>query len=236
MNGILYIASGRKYHNEAVNAIKRTKKIMPSVPIALCTDWKGENKCKEIDYYIELENPSYTFGDKVNNYYNSPFDKTIFLDTDTYIIDSIEVLFEMLDRFDVLASHAPIEEDEIIMLPEAFAEMNSGVIAYKKNKRTEKMFEMYKSNYEECYQYYTTKYNDVPPDQPSFRYAVYHTDVKFCFLPHEYNCMVDFPCFLSNIVHIIHGHYENEIMGRKAELINENTDLRLYNPNKGVIL
>ena len=50
MNGILYIASGRKYYNEAVNAIKRTKKIMPSVPIALCTDWKGENKCKEIDY------------------------------------------------------------------------------------------------------------------------------------------------------------------------------------------
>ena len=235
MNGILYITSGQKYYNEAIRGIKRTKKVMPSVPIALCTDWEEKKKCEEIDYYIKLEQPSYSFADKVNNYYNTPFDKTIFLDTDTYLIDSIEVLFELLDRFDVVASHAPIEEDEIIKLPNAFAEMNSGVIAYKKNERAREMFEMYKSNYEECYRYYTTKYNDVPPDQPSFRYAVYHTDVQFCFLPHEYNCMVDFPCFLSERVHIIHGHYQEEIMDEKAELINKNIGLRLYSPEKGLI-
>lgn len=236
MNGILYIASGEKYYNEAIRAISRTKKVMPSVPIALCTDWSEGRYCKEIDFYIELERPSYTFGDKVNNYYNSPFEKTIFLDTDTYLIDSVDVLFEMLDRFDVMAAHAPIEEDEIIILPDAFAEMNSGVIAYKKNERAKAMFDLYQSNYEECYQYYTIKYNDVPPDQPSFRYAVYNTDVQFCFLPHEYNCMLDFPCFLSDRVHVMHGHYKEAIMKMKAEQINQKTCLRLYSPERGLLI
>lgn len=235
MNGVLYIASGEKYNIEAIRAIRRTKEIMPSVPIALCTDWEEGRNCTEIDYYIALDKPSYTFGDKVKNYYNSPFEKTIFLDTDTYLIDSIDALFEMLDRFDVIAAHAPIEEDEIIVLPDAFAEMNSGVIAYKKNERSRAMFDLYQRNYEDCCQYYTTKYNDVPPDQPSFRYAVYNTDVQFCFLPHEYNCMLDFPCFLSNRVHIIHGHYHDEIMSKKAEQINQRTCMRLYSPEHGLI-
>lgn len=235
MNGILYVASGEKYYNEAIRAIKRTREIMPSVPIALCTNWEERRNCKEIDYYIDLLNPSYTFGDKVNNYYNSPFEKTIFLDTDTYLIDSVDVLFDVLDRFDVVAAHAPIEEDEIIVLPDAFAEMNSGVIAYKKNERSKEMFDLYKNNYAECYQYYTSKYNDVPPDQPSFRYAVYNSDVHFCFLPHEYNCMLDFPCFLSDRVHIIHGHYPDQIMSLKAEQINQKIGIRLYSPEKGMI-
>ena len=60
MNGILYIASGQKYYNEAIRGIKRTKKVMPSVPIALCTDWEEKKKCEEIDYYIKLEQPSYS--------------------------------------------------------------------------------------------------------------------------------------------------------------------------------
>lgn len=48
MNGILYIASGQKYYNEAIRGIKRTKKVMPSVPIALCTDWEEKKNVKKL--------------------------------------------------------------------------------------------------------------------------------------------------------------------------------------------
>ncbi|MEY8330342.1 hypothetical protein AALB81_13615 [Lachnospiraceae bacterium 48-33] len=235
MEGIFYIASGEKYYSEAMQAIRRTKKVMPNLPIALCTDWNLETNNKEIDYMMKLNEPSYNFNDKVKNYINSPFDRTIFLDTDTYLVDSVEPIFKILDRFDIVSSHAPIEEDEIIDLPDAFAEMNSGVIAYKKNNKVNRMFEKYMENYLECFRYYTQKYNDVPPDQPSFRYAIYNSDVQFCFLPHEYNCMLDFPCFLSGRVHILHGHYSNKIMEEKAKVINAYSGLRLYSPESGII-
>jgi alpha-N-acetylglucosamine transferase len=33
--------------------------------------------------------------------------QTIFLDTDTYVIDNIDELFDLLERFDIAAAHAP---------------------------------------------------------------------------------------------------------------------------------
>ncbi len=78
MEGIFYIASGEKYYSEAMQAIRRTKKVMPNLPIALCTDWNLETNNKEIDYMMKLNEPSYNFNDKVKNYINSPFDRTIF--------------------------------------------------------------------------------------------------------------------------------------------------------------
>lgn len=95
MNGVLYVASGERYYNEAMQAIRRTKEVMPTTPIALCTDWEDGKNNSDVEYHMPLKNPTYTFKDKVNNYYNSPFDKTIFLDTDTYLIDSIDILFDM---------------------------------------------------------------------------------------------------------------------------------------------
>ncbi len=42
---------------------------------------------------------------------------------------------------------------------------------------------------------YLKRGESIPPDQPSFRYALYYSDVNLSLLPHEYNCMLDYPCF-----------------------------------------
>lgn len=234
MRGIYYIASGDKYRNEAITAIKRTKEIMPNIPIALCTD-AYDSAFSTIDHLIIMQNPKYCFLDKVSNYFNSPFEQTIFLDTDTYIVDSIESLFALLNRFDIAAPHAPIDDYEFVEMIDCFTEMNSGVIAYNKNNKTSNLFKVYEQHYLRSLAYCKKIYNDIPPDQPSFRYAVYNSDVGFCFLPHEYNCMLDFPCFLSGQVHILHGHYDMMEMRRKEKMINASIKNRLYDPQKGIL-
>lgn len=234
MRGIYYIASGNRYRNEAITAIKRTKEIMPNIPIALCTD-VYDSAFNDIDHLIIMQNSRYCFLDKVSNYFNSPFDQTIFLDTDTYVVDSIESLFTLLNRFDIAAPHAPIDDYEFVEMNDCFTEINSGVIAYNKNIRTSDMFNLYEQHYLKSLTYCREKYNDIPPDQPSFRYAVYNSQVNFCFLSHQYNCMIDFPCFLSGAVHILHGHYNIVEMGFKERIINASTENRLYDPQKGIL-
>lgn len=234
MKGIFFIATGKKYQNELLNAIKRTREVMPNIPIAVCSDYDYPKLIK-VDYFIKIENPLFNFADKVNNFMLTPFDKTLFLDTDTYIVDSVEPIFEILDRFDIVAPHAPIEEDELVDVPEVFVEMNSGVIAFNKNPRVEKMFNIYKKHYLHSLSFYLKRDNDIPPDQPSFRYAIYKSKVNFTFLPHEYNCMLDYPCLLSSKVHILHGHYSPAYFENKAKEVNKSLNIRLYLPEVGLI-
>ena len=187
--------------------------------------------CDEADYLIPLENPFYNFFDKVRYYKKTPFDNTIFLDTDIYVAKDISNLFTLLERFEVAAPHAPIEIDELVNLPLSFAEPNSGVIAFKNNRNVFNMFSIYEKHYAKALRYYR---GEIPPDQPSFRYAIYKSNVNFTFLPHEYNCMVDYPCFLSGEVCILHGHYKNDIMQIKEKKINQYTGMRIYDPRTGI--
>lgn len=231
MNGIYLIASGEKYFEEATQVIRRLKCVMPNTPIALCTDRK---ESIEVDYLIQLENPLYNFADKVRYFKNTPFENTIFLDTDIYVVKDITEMFTLLNRFEVAAPHAPIEMDELVDLPCSFAEPNSGVIVYKKNINVINMFSEYEKHYMNALDFYMRKGDNIPPDQPSFRYALYRTNVNFTFLPHEFNCMVDYPCFLSGEVYILHGHYTSRIMQLKEQLINRYTGIRIYDPQKGI--
>lgn len=64
-------------------------------PIYAMTDKKGEKKLKKyFDGVIVLENPDYTFMDKIAVYDNSPFEETIFLDADMNITRDICFLFD----------------------------------------------------------------------------------------------------------------------------------------------
>ena len=233
MNGIYFIASGRKYLDEAILAIEQVRTVMPNVLIALCTDQVCFNNA--IDYVISLENPLYNFADKVRYFKDTPFENTIFLDTDVFVTKDISGLFSLLERFDVAAPHAPIEEDELVDLPYAFAEPNSGVIVYKKTSDVLKMFSVYEEHYMYALEHYIKKENNIPPDQPSFRYALYKNNISFVFLPHEYNCMIDFPCFLSGEVYILHGHYGRATMQKMEKTINQYTGIRVYSPKNGIL-
>lgn len=68
-------------------------------PMYVMTDKKSEKQLKKyFDGVIVMEEPTYTFFDKIAVYEHSPFDETIFLDADMNIIRDISFLFDMFEK------------------------------------------------------------------------------------------------------------------------------------------
>ena len=70
---------------------------------------------------ITIEDPQYSYVDKVNAMPLSPYNRTLFLDTDTYVYASLEHLFVLLDRFELAAAHDPWRYGYNLGCPEGFS-------------------------------------------------------------------------------------------------------------------
>jgi hypothetical protein len=100
--GVIYVATGDHYRDEAVGACTSLKQFMPHMPVVLFTD--VHDVLSPFDHVIVLDNPSCDFADRIRGIQNSPFARTIFLDTDTCVCDDISDLFDLLDHFDLAAA------------------------------------------------------------------------------------------------------------------------------------
>lgn len=186
-------------------------------------DFHDFNEIKVID------KPHYSFLDKVLLIINTPYEKTLFLDTDTQIVDDVSELFTILDKFDIAAPHAPIDHT-ISGIPDSFPELNTGVIVFRKNKVVEKFLSKWQSLYIRDLNKEETV--GIFPDQPSFREALYDSNLRICFLPHEYNCMIKYPVFLSGKVKIFHGR-DHDLPAIIQSVNQRHEDLRVFVPKLG---
>lgn len=200
--GFIFVATGRRFVEEAILSRESLRRQMPSLPGILWTDVADESLRSVFDEVRLIENPQHSFADKVPPLLESPFEKTLFLDTDTQVCEPLDDLFVMLDRFDVLAAHAPMRvtwpQPEI---PDGFVEINSGVLAWRKNERTALMFQKWLMFYRAHVE--VTGQRD---DQPALRRALYESDVRLGILPAEYNFRTVLPGFAGRgPVRILHG-------------------------------
>lgn len=203
-NGVLYIAVGEEYVREAKVSALSIKRVMDT-HISIMTN-KKYNSMGIFDNVIKLNNPKYKFGDQICNLMNTPYEKTVYLDTDTYIEGDISCLFDMLDRFTFCASHnvtnyasEKLGTKYIQDIPKSFPELNTGVLPYNKNKKMSNFVERWKSEFQRVYQ------EGQPYNQAAFRKAVYESDVRFSVLPREYNCLFRQPGSVTESVKIFHG-------------------------------
>ena len=211
--GVIYIATGKKYIAEACASAASLKAHMPTLPITLWASDDVSNPYFENVY--KINHPSYNFLDKVRYIYKSPYEYTLFLDTDTYICEDFDELFGLLEKFDVAIAHAPYRRspknyvtcDEFVIdeIPMSFPEMNTGVILFKKHARVEQFFDRWLIEYQQQLS------QSSPPanDQPAFRAALYFSDLSHATLPPEYNCRFVFPVFVSGMVKILHGWHQD---------------------------
>ncbi len=191
-NGIVYIAF-KKHKNadhvkEVIYSAKSVKKINKNLNITLFTDIKNINEsCFDNIKNITINN----IREKQNYLYNSPYDYTLYLDSDTKVVNPIDDIFRILDRFDLAAcfDHARKNPDKSKIykdydkIPEAFSEFAGGVILFKKSHVVENFFKIWRSNYE-IWKKVSGKLND----QPSFRVSLWQChDLKIFTLPPEYN-------------------------------------------------
>lgn len=232
-SGFLYIARDQ-YVEEALASAKQLRRVMDNPNIALITDESIEE-----DIFDEIIVKDLTRGvsNKVFNIQESPFKKTVFLDTDIYIDQDISEIFDLLNRFDLVASVSQVRNTGEVQI-EAFPEFNTGVLGYNDSEEfydfQEKWADIFRRDYE----------GEKIADQPRFREALLESKLRISPLPREYNCRIGHAGQLCGDVKIFHGRLidipstglEKEFDVQKAAEKLNKTDLpRVFVPKSGRI-
>jgi len=108
--------------------------------------------------------------------------RNLVLGCDTLAVDAeVANLFDLLDRFDIAAAHAPTRICVPIPdVPSAYPEFNCDVILFRRNRGTKRLFKQWKRDY-------AADRFGHPHDQGVFRYLAYHSKLHIATLPFEYN-------------------------------------------------
>lgn len=205
--GYLYVAFGEKYLKELSTAV-RSLKDHTQFPIALVTD--DENYRNHPDFStVIIHEPIFSYGSKIYCLLKSPFQKTIFLDTDTFVCDSLDGIFDVLDRFDIAAvlCNTPFSTDFIsannpdykILYPD-FIEYNTGLIGIH-NGRNQEFLSLWRNKFEELC---------IKTDQVAFRDALLESEVRIATLPFEYNFLgLNSYSVANSKIKVLHGRYKS---------------------------
>lgn len=216
-SGVLFIATGEKYREEAKSSARRVKQLH-DYPITLVSDEQSNSDL--FDSEVLISEAYNDFRDKVENIYEQAYPKTLYLDSDTYICDreALPSIFQLLDDFDLAAAHDPGRRIEVVSYPEghpisesgipeinappAFPEYNTGVIGFKTNDRINSVMDDWRSIYSIHHANYP-----VPGvnDQPAFRESLFANSVRLATLPPEYNYRTNVPQYRKEKVKILHG-------------------------------
>jgi len=208
MNGIFYVATGEKFLAEALKSVKSLKKQLPNVHVTLYSDKACDSG--HFDRNVIISASKFSSQDKVECFQQVDYDKAVFLDTDTYVVEDISDMFELLDHFDFAASLEVARGYwyREWSLPDSFPELNSGVIAFNNTSKTKKLFADWLAFFEESkiWQNRCLRHDGKPWDQPGLRRALFEAkDIRMAVLPSEYNAVRYNGTYLWGKAKIIHS-------------------------------
>jgi len=244
--GFLYVANRPKFLEEALLSLRSLRRFN-SAPVCLVCAPELKTAAVEAAFDIVITDDRlvvYTYMAKVVGMQLSPFERTIFLDGDTFITDTIMELFEVLDiadfactAEDMIHTHRKLAKTYIDVIPE----FHTGVVVYKNNTIMKKVLTEW---LDICLDH------EVVIDMPGFREVVLNNfkDIHYVMLPPGYNTH-GFSTMLTLFtkVKVIHerlgykwgyitpyfGTFEK--MDAFAKRIIKKTYKRLYIPKIGII-
>lgn len=189
----LWIVQGERYLAEARVSERSVHQQMPQVQSVIVngetqlhTGWFVEATRRLIDALDQLPRDA----------------KVLWLDSDTYVVEPIPDLFDLLDRFDLALAHAPGHRTAptVHPVPDCFPEFNIGVIAMKNSLAVQWLW---RSVYARQLAHLDV-YGDN--DQAPLREELWNNDeLRWATLPSEYNCRFNFGCQVRDRVKILHG-------------------------------
>lgn len=93
--GVIYVVTGPKesYWEEDMLSIESLRRFNPDIPVTIFTDRIRPVKHQGVSVAKIPEPPTISFYDKWIEIKNTPYYKTLFLDTDTYICDDLSDIF-----------------------------------------------------------------------------------------------------------------------------------------------
>ncbi len=228
--GVLYIAFGESYREQARRSAQRVAELS-EWPICVFTDEEPDDETVFDEVRVGTDPTDWRetrYGGSVKPTYfpRSPFDRTVYLDTDTYIVDdsALDDLFALLDQYELAAAHdtarnARHQYGEMTIpeetTPRSFPWLNTGVVAFRMTDNVAAMFDDWKVHY----QAQSESLRGIN-DQSSFAEALYASNVTHTVLPPEYNHRVPFQQTLVGPIKIIHGHTTS--LPEVAATVNDN--------------
>lgn len=198
--GIIYINSSHddfKYVKEAQKSALSFKQFIPDAEYSLytdATDFKNEvfDVVHPSRFVVppQLEKCIHLNGQmvvKLQALLDSPYDRTLYLGSDTYAFrPEVASMFDLLGRFDLVAAHAPFRintcwgNTSIPEIPVCYPEFNCDLLLFRKNYQVMDFLERWRGMYmDHAFSH--------PHDQGAFRYLAYFSDLRIATLPEEYN-------------------------------------------------
>jgi hypothetical protein len=232
--GIVYAATGNKYTSECLLSLESLMSNISGIPVTVFTNNKSafaNVSCNFLDV-VELIEPKYGFQDKITALSKSPFEKTLFLDTDTIVLKNPTSLFSLLDRFDLAACLETYLPHPSEAVPESFPEFNTGVLALKTGSPEVKRF---LTKWGEIYSRDCSLPNSPKHDQPAFREALYKSQLNFCTLSSDWNFFVCHPAILNAgaDIKILHSRLQKNLLS--SQIVKKTRHSRVFLPNSGCL-
>lgn len=230
--GVVYVATGARYLAEAVRSAASLKKLMPTTPVTLFTD-EPEAAAGPFDRVARVSEPRHGFIDKILPLLESTYDRTLFLDSDTFVCEPLDALFAVLDRFDLAASHDSWRgPDPLGECPDAFADLNTGVLLYRRTPAVVRFIRAWHDRYANLIATGGLHVGaDALNDQAAFRAELYASDVPFYALPPEYNLTVWCPGFAGTKARVAIVHGRSRRLPEIARIVNESQEARAFLPS-----
>ncbi len=209
--GVIYIATGPAYVAEALASAASVRHHMPDLPITLYTE--RSVACPHLDEVVRFEADGYLA--RIPRLASSPYERTLFLDSDTYVCGELTGAFDLLDEFDIALAHAPLRAiPEVAGVPDAFPEYNAGVILFRRSPEVQACLADWARGFAEFQE--QVRRGQVRwrcpedrriygHDQGALRQALYRSNLRIATLPPEYNCRFSVPGFVDGPVRILHG-------------------------------
>lgn len=207
--GVVYMAMGASYLQEAVVSARSLRRHQKD-PILLFTDQYQRAVAEGIfDQVVHLERSGpLPHRDKLVAMRCSPFQNTLFLDTDTFVAGSLADAWELLERFDLAfagdrgyVDHFPADTE----VPDSFKEPNLGVVFFRASEALDRLWQDALDLYDQlgASPGFSTPFCFF--DQPPFRLALYRSSLRFTALTDEYNCRFANYGKLNGPVRVLHG-------------------------------
>ncbi|MAM60220.1 glycosyltransferase [Maritimibacter sp. UBA3975] len=227
--GFLYYADTPHFIAQAERSVASLRAITPEAHVTLATTL-ADPPAEGFDAIqrIEIAPDDHTRIGKIRAVTTAPYDKVIYVDSDTIFAGDVTSVFDALEDFGLAACHTPFRRYPLetwdLALPECFTGLNAGFIGLNlTDPATRSFLSAWEDSYRETIAVSTQ-------DQPSFNRLLYRSDVRFLILPPEYNFRAEFSHQSKGAgmgVKVIHSHNVNEASAdQQAHLVRLLSDER----------
>lgn len=151
-----------------------------------------------------------------------PYERFIFFDSDTWLVEAIPDVYEVLDHYPIAGVHAPARWTcpTTTPIPDAFPELNTGILGYANTDAVRELFKRWL----ELLVYCLDAFGDN--DQGPLRVALWELNTPIWIMPPEYNCRFGFGGFAGSPVKVLHERGTNFKIA--AQIVNQSNTMRVW--------